>query len=170
MFLASIFAIGFVCGGAVQAQSLDGQWSVAGGMMHGKTVPAGPLASMSLSISGAKFEAKSGGMVSSGALGANTLASPAQLEFSIDTGADQGRKVKAIYEVQNQELKIAFSETDEYPTSFESSEQNKYLVLSYKSAGASTLAASTSPGAATTPTATAPSRRGKRSLSPLPGK
>lgn len=136
-FAISIGTISFAS--HAHAQSLNGTWSVATGMKAGSSIPASALSSMTLMINGSQFEAKSGGLVSKGAIGANTLATPPQMEFTINEGSDQGRKVKAIYELAGGELKIAFSESDQYPASI----GGDALVLTYKSSGGATSLAST---------------------------
>lgn len=134
-----VVAIAVLIAGQAYAQSLNGTWSVATGTKAGQAVPSSALSSMSLVINGSNFEAKSGGLVSTGALGANTLASPPQMEFTISDGADKGRKVKAIYEHSGGELKIAFSESGQYPSSM----SGDTLVLTYKLSGAASSVAST---------------------------
>ena len=130
-------------------QSLDGEWTVASGKMDGQVVPATSLASMKLTITSANFSAVSGSMTSSGTLGANSLASPAQLLFTIGDGADKGNKVNAIYKFNNGQLAITFSKDGSFPASFESTADNKLLQLVYKKgggAGAGGSTAATNPG------------------------
>jgi len=165
--LVPLLFVLFSIANQADAQSLNGTWSVTTGTMSGKAVPASALSSMSLKINGSTFEAKSGGLVSNGALGANTLASPPQMEFTISSGADKGRKVKAIYELANSELKIAFSEGDKYPSSMSDG-----MVLSYKlsSTGSSAVAAGSAPaarapGSIPRPRSSGPKRSG-RNLQP----
>lgn len=142
-----VVAIVIAFAGQAHAQSLNGTWSVSNGTMAGKAVPSSVLSSMSLMINGSVFEAKSGGFVSKGALGANTLAVPPQMEFTINDGADKGRKIKAIYEFAGRDLKIAFSESGQYPNSM----SGDALVLTYKLNGAaSSVAATPAPASSST--------------------
>ena len=153
MFFKSVMSVvaaaAILVASSAQAQSLNGTWSVSTGTKAGKSVPSSALTSMSLMINGSSFEARSGGFVSKGGLGANTLASPPQMEFTINDGADKGRKVKAIYEMSGGSLKIAFSESDQYPSSM----NGDALVLTYSLSGgaSSSMAANGQQPAATTP-------------------
>ena len=128
-------------------QSLNGEWTVASGTMDGQTVPANALTSMKLTINSANFSAVSGSLTSSGTLGANSLASPAQLVFTIDNGADSGNKVNAIYKFNNDELTITFSKGGSFPSGFDSTAENKCLQLVYRQGGTTGgSTAATNPG------------------------
>ena len=167
--LVPLLFVVFSLANQADAQSLNGTWSVTTGTMSGKSVSASALSSMSLKINGPTFEAKSGGLVSNGSLGANTLASPPQMEFTINSGADKGRKVKAIYELANNVLKIAFSESNSYPSSM-----SEGVVLSYKlssSSGSTAFAAGAASGtpAAAPARTTSPRRKRRGSLRPSAG-
>ena len=166
--LVPLLFVVFSIANQADAQSLNGTWSVTTGTMSCKSVPSSALSSMSLKINGSTFEAKSGGLVSNGAIGANTLASPPQMEFTINSGADKGRKVKAIYELANNQLKIAFSESGQYPSSM-----SEGMVLSYRLSGAAAApavatggAAARNPSGAARPNSPRPPKRSGRNLSP----
>ena len=144
---AVAIAVGTLLTLPVSGQSLDGEWSVASGKMDGQVVPANALVSMKLTVNSANFSAVSGSLTSSGTLGANSLASPAQLVFTIDNGADKGNKVNAIYKFNNGELTITFSKDGSFPTGFDSTAGNKALQLVYRQGGnAGDTTASTNPG------------------------
>ena len=145
---AAALAIGALLTLPVSAQSLNGEWTVASGKMDGQTVPTNALASMKLSINSTSFSAVSGSLTSSGTLGANSLATPAQLVFTIDNGADKGNKVNAIYKIANGELTITFSKDGSFPSGFDSTAGNKFLQLVYRQAGnAGNTTAATNPNA-----------------------
>jgi uncharacterized protein (TIGR03067 family) len=156
MFCRISLAVGFLVTGFVlpcvaQAQSLDGNWVVKSGILDGKLVPDIALTSMVLNVTSTKFEARSGSFSSLGTLAANALASPAQLEFTIDSGADAGRKLKAIYALENGQLKVTFSQDDIFPSTFDSTESNRYLSLVYALGQAASTASNTSAGSSETP-------------------
>ncbi len=117
----------------LHAQSVIGQWTIIEGVMAGQTVPAETLAAMTLKLDRLTFEAKSGAANSSGKLTNNPRITPAQLVFQIDNGADAGREIKAVYQYVGGNMQIAFSQSDEFPTDFESTSDNKNLLLTYKS-------------------------------------
>lgn len=140
---ALAIAIGTLLTVPVMGQSLNGEWSVASGKMDGQVVPTNALASMKLVVNSTNFSAVSGSLTSSGTLGANSLASPAQLVFTIDNGADKGNKVNAIYKFNNGDLTITYSKDGSFPTGFDSTAENKFLQLVYRqgdNAGGSTAA------------------------------
>ena len=121
----------------VSAQGLRGDWKIESGQYAGDSIVATALSSMSLKFTGDKFEAKSGDSVSSGKVTQNARARPAQLVFKIETGADAGREIKAIYQQTNNKMKIAFSQDSSFPLNFASSTSNKLLVLDYQTTGQS---------------------------------
>ena len=115
------------------AQTLAGDWMITDGMFAGEKVPKDALDSMSLKMTRNSFDAKSGETMSKGKLTNQASSQPPQLVFKIDSGTDVGREIKAIYEFKGSILKIAFSQSEEYPSGFDSTADNKILVLSYKS-------------------------------------
>lgn len=115
---------------------LDGEWSIISGQMSGTPVATESTAQMSLKITSTKFEAKSGDMVSTGIITSVEGSNPTQATFKIESGADAGREIKAIYRKQSGGFRIAFSQDNEFPVSFASNGQNQYLVLNYKNAKA----------------------------------
>ncbi|MEM9411614.1 MAG: hypothetical protein AAGA30_10900 [Planctomycetota bacterium] len=125
---------------------LAGEWSPQLGRINGQPVPVSQLGQMKLKVTGTSFEATSGGMTSSGRISKVNGSLPAQATFIIESGADAGRQVKAIYEVGRGIMKIAFSQSDEFPTEFKSSEENRYLVVNYRGKPGSGVAASAARG------------------------
>ena len=122
-------------------QTLNGQWRVQSGVVDGQTVPAASLRSMTLTIDKAKFSAISGNLTSTGTLLANIQADPAQLVFTIESGADAGNKIYAIYKLDGSGLLITYSKDGNFPTTFESTPENKYVRLQYTSGAASSMTA-----------------------------
>lgn len=122
-------------------QTLNGQWRVKTGVVDGQTVPAASLRSMTLTIDKARFSAVSGNLTSSGTLLANIQADPAQLVFTIESGADAGNKVFAIYKLDTSGLMVTYSKDGSFPTTFDSTPENKYVKLVYTTGTASSTAA-----------------------------
>lgn len=127
---ATVLCVGILSVTA-QAQTLTGNWNVVEGTLHGVPVPASILKAMALNLSQTSFSATSQSLNSSGTYTVNNAANPAQIVFTIDAGADNGRELKGIYQLQNGSLQITFSESAEFPTEFSSSAGNKYLALTY---------------------------------------
>ncbi len=114
------------------AQTIDGDWTVTEGEYAGAPVAKDALDAMSLKVTKNKFDAKSGDSLSKGSITSQSRSRPPQLVFKIDSGADAGREVNAIYELKGSILKIAFSQSAEFPEGFDSTTDNKLLVLTYK--------------------------------------
>lgn len=129
-----------------QAQSLseiDGTWSVTRGTLSGENVPNNSLSTMSLTFSSGNFTAKSGGLESGGAV-AVAIVGTTQLNFMINSGADAGKTVKALYRLENGTLTVTFSQDDQFPSTHDSTAANKYCTLVYRK-GSGIAAAPTSP-------------------------
>lgn len=117
---------------SAEAQSYNGDWEVASGLLYGKLIPDNVVQTMTLNLAEDTFTAKSGNLTSKGSLSSDDSTSPAQITFTINGGDDSGRELKGIWRMDGNSLRITFSEDSEYPTSFDSSADNKYLTLNYR--------------------------------------
>lgn len=121
---------------AVLAQpQLDGTWVPQRGVMHGEVVPMNALQSMTLIFSSGSFKASSGAMSSTGRVDQFGYEAN-QFDLQIQQGTDQGRLIKAIFKIEGPSLTITFSETDQFPTGYDSTVENRYLTLVYQKQGA----------------------------------
>lgn len=127
-----ILGLLFAAGASVEAQSIPGDWEVAGGALYGKLIPSNVAYSMTLNIAGDQFTADSGNLSSTGTVTSDNQKTPGQISFKIDGGDDPGRELKGIFKFEGPNLMITFSETDEFPTAFESTAENRYMALSYQ--------------------------------------
>lgn len=139
---------------SVDAQTLNGDWRVISGVVDGQRVPTASLAAMRLKIDSAHFAAVSGNLTSEGTVSANVLPNPAQLTFSIEKGADAGNQIFAIYKLDANSLTITYSRDKSFPTTFDSTPQNRYIKLVYSTGAATGATAGTNP--ATPPNNTGP--------------
>ena len=114
------------------AQSMNGTWEVTGGTMHGKSIPSNVAYTMVLKVADNSFVADSGNLSSSGKVTANPQAALKQITFVIENGDDPGRELKGIYKFEGQAMTITFSAGGQFPTSFDSTADNKYLTLNYQ--------------------------------------
>ena len=130
--LVALLVISMVAPAMVSAQAMNGKWEVAGGTLHGKTIPSNVAYNMLLDISNTSFTANSGNLSSNGTITANPQISPAQVTFKIDGGDDSGRELKGIYKFEGQTMTITFSESSDFPADFNSTADNKYLTLTYQ--------------------------------------
>ncbi len=135
-----ILLLGFSGPVSAQLPGIDGEWTLKEGMMSGQDVPEDILSTMRLSIKQGTFDAKSGESMSKGKVmeakvmdddAASGTSSSNRIVFKIAEGSDAGREVKAIWELKNRNLKIAYSQGDDYPTEFVSTADNRNLVLTY---------------------------------------
>ncbi len=137
---ALAFALVVSFGVSTQAQSITGEWEVAGGAMYGKLIPSNVAYTMTLNITGDQFSAESGNLKSTGTVTADTQSTPPQITFKIDGGDDPGRELKGIFKFEGRNMMITFSETDQFPNVFESTADNGYLALSYQASTGRSLA------------------------------
>ncbi len=114
---------------------LNGNWSVVQGTLAGTPVPNDALNSMSLSFTDGNFQAKSGSLQSGGSI-AVAVAGTTQLNFTINSGNDAGKTIKALYRLENGSLTITFSQDDQVPSSHNSTAANNYCSLVYRAGGA----------------------------------
>ena len=112
------------------AQSLNGDWNIRSATLHGKDVPSAVLGAMKLNLTANGFTATSQSLQSTGSY-TTSQGQGQQITFKIDGGADQGRELKAIYQFVGQDLQICYSENATAPTVFQSTPQNRFLVVVY---------------------------------------
>ena len=121
----------------ISGQTIEGDWSVTKGVVAGLDVPIEILASMKLKITGNQFDASSDGTTSKGMIKVESRGrGPTKAVFAIDTGDDAGRQINAIYQMAGRTLKIAFSQTADFPANFDSTEANKIVSLVYRNINA----------------------------------
>ena len=114
------------------AQSIDGDWKITSGEFAGTAIATEALSAMSLKVTRGNFDAKSGESQSSGKVTFQSGSTPAQMTFTIQGGDDANREIKAIYQLNSTNLKIAFSKSGNYPTNFQTTKENNVLLLTYK--------------------------------------
>lgn len=128
----ALLAAGQSTGPALWGQdlaALAGQWKPISGTLHGQSVPASALQSMSLVITGSSFNAMSGSLNSGGTITLTPGASD-QATFAISSGADANRQLYVKWRVSGNQLTLAFSEQGP-PVDFNSTAANKYLLMVY---------------------------------------
>ena len=128
-FLAFLFTL-VVCSSTV-AQNIRGNWDLKSCTINGQEISADQVNGMKLNFTYSNFTATAGDRKSSGKVKQETRQTPFKMTFTIEDGDDAGRELKAIYERAGTGLKIAFSRSGEYPTSFDSTPSNQYAVMNY---------------------------------------
>jgi len=130
--VAVVLSLCFVSMVSAQLRAIEGDWEITEAMVSGQEVPSDILSTMKLKITSGNFDAKSGNSMSKGVISDVSRSSPQQILFKINDGADSGREIKAIYELKNQNLTIAYSQSEDFPTEFTSTKENRFLVMTYK--------------------------------------
>ena len=115
----------------VSAQNLNGDWNIQSATLHGRSVPAAVLSAMKLNLTSNGFTATSQSLTSTGSYTASQGQGGNQITFKIEGGADQGRELKAIYQFVGQDLQVCYSENATAPVGFQSTAQNRYLIVMY---------------------------------------
>lgn len=131
--VAILMSLCFVSMVSAQLGAIEGEWEITGATVSGQEVPSDILSTMKLNIKRTSFDAKSGNSASKGKISKVGKASLKQLLFKINQGADSGREVKAIYKKEKEDLMmIAYSQSEDFPTEFTSTKDNRILVMTYK--------------------------------------
>ncbi len=134
-WFAALFCLAPACGFAQGLASLDGEWRPTAGVLHGQPVPASALSTMKLTLTNGTFRGESSGIISSGSVILEP-GSTSRARFAISSGSDNGRTLPAIFHLDGKKLTIVFSETGEFPAAFESTADNRNLVMIYELATA----------------------------------
>src|SRR5262249_23661788 len=97
---------------AAELKKFAGSWTVTGHEHGGAKTPAKKLASLALTIDGAKTTFKDGDEVreASKVVALDPSAKPATLDFEITSGDDKGKVVTAIYKFDGDKLTVCFAE------------------------------------------------------------
>ncbi len=131
LLLAILFLFG--CSFPVFGQfAINGEWTVNRAIVAGELVDAALLSSMSLKIDGNGFDAKSGEGNSKGTIAEEgSDGRRIKMVLKIESGDDAGREIKAIYQLNRSNLKIVFSQDDQFPNDTRSTAENRFVVVSY---------------------------------------
>ena len=134
------FVTTLIVGGTLAACStqsdqpdFDGQWHVTKATMAGQNLPDTVSDTMKLSINGNSYTSESMGQIETGTLKFDFEASPVRIDITAIEGPMAGTNLKAIGEVNTNTARFSYNvpgiTSDDYPSTFESTAQNGYLVL-----------------------------------------
>lgn len=116
------------------ALKMDGDWK-ASAATHAGIELGGPfLTNMTLKIKGDQFDLQAGPLKEKGKAEITADAKPVKLKLTATEGNNQGKNLLAICEQAGpDQLKVCYTlRGKEYPKAFESTEENKALLVTYE--------------------------------------
>lgn len=132
LFYSALIAGSLAACGGEAAPNLDGNWTVNSAIMGGNEFPAEVTESMSLYIDGANYETEAMGMKETGTLIYYNDQSPKRMDITATDGPNDGTVIKSIYKIDGDIMTVSYNMmSEDYPTSFESTEENMYFVSVY---------------------------------------
>ncbi len=126
--IASLAAGGLLQGGGGQKagedelKKIQGTWQFVSQEMEGKPRPPEQLAKLTITFTGDKWSVREDGkVVQAGTQKLDPTKKPAQVDAVVTEGEDKGSKMRGIYELKGDTLKVCFDpQGKERPTSFTS--------------------------------------------------
>ena len=128
------------CGGSAEPEitaptvpaHLDGNWTVSSAIMGGNEFPPEVTESMSLYIDGTSYETEAMGVKETGTLIYYDNQSPKRMDITATEGPNEGTVIKTIYKLDGDVMTVSYNMmSEDYPTSFESTAENMYIVSVY---------------------------------------
>jgi len=114
-------------------ESLNGVWQAEAGEISGRKLPAALIASMQLTMRNGAYQNKSKTLSEEGTYATNTAKSPNWLDITSVKGPTKGKVTVAIYELQDDKLKICYTlEGTARPAGFSTNPESYQLLLTYK--------------------------------------
>lgn len=118
------------------ARPRDGYWKPTAAVLSGNKLPDGALDSVTLKITGDKYELKVAGQkgVDRGAVSYDTDATPHRMTITGEEGPNKGKKILAIYEVRNRRsMRVCYDLTGQaYPAKFEAPAGTTHYLVDYR--------------------------------------
>ncbi len=110
--------------------SLTGTWQVESAILEGQAFPKEVTSTMTLRMRGGRYEAHVGGQIDRGSYKVNETTSPMQMEIQGIEGVNKGTTFLAIYDWQEEKLRICYSvEEGKRPKKFEATQPGSFLVV-----------------------------------------
>ena len=110
--------------------SLIGAWQVESATLEGQAFPKEVTGTMTLRMRGGRYEAHVGGQIDRGSYKVNETTSPMQMEIQGIEGVNKGTTFLAIYDWQEEKLRICYSvEEGKRPKKFEATQPGHFLVV-----------------------------------------
>jgi uncharacterized protein (TIGR03067 family) len=117
---------------AEEIRKLQGIWHVTAAEANGDNVPSEDVTNIVVTIKDATYEAKINEGTDHGTFSIDPTTTPKQMDVHPKTGEDEGRTLRAIYEVKGETMRIIYGRNGTRPTSFDTSGDAGFLMLNYK--------------------------------------
>jgi len=113
----------------------NGTWVPEDGMSAGKKLTDNQLANIKLLLRDGKYTTIVGEDKEEGIYKVDTSKSPHPIDIEASMGPNKGKKIPAIVELKGDTMRVCYNpEGAERPKDFVSTEENKFLLISYKRA------------------------------------
>jgi uncharacterized protein (TIGR03067 family) len=112
---------------------LNGTWVIASAELAGKPMPDDFIRSVKLTIDGDQYAAKVGDLTETGTFTVDPAAKPKAMDISAKDGPHKGKKIRAVYAVSGDALKVCYAlDGGDRPAEFKSTAENKFYLVTYK--------------------------------------
>ena len=111
---------------------MQGDWVIASAELSGKPMPEEVTKTIKLTIEGDKYIVSTPSGADKGVCQLNSEVSPRTLEITGVEGPNKGKKIPAIYEVKDGELKVCYDLSGkEFPKEFKSTDGTLLFLVTY---------------------------------------
>jgi uncharacterized protein (TIGR03067 family) len=135
--VATLFTATLLCAqgdGTKELEKLNGVWAPMSAENGGKKVPDDVIKDIRLTIKDGTFVARNGEAEGKGTFKIDPMKKPMTMDMLLETGPLKGKTQVAIYELQNDTLKICIGDIDkkERPTNFDTNSKPGVVTFVYK--------------------------------------
>jgi uncharacterized protein (TIGR03067 family) len=111
---------------------MQGDWVIATAELSGKPMPEDVTKTIKLTIEGDKYIVSTPSGADKGVCALNSEVSPKTLEITGVEGPNKGKKIPAIYEIKEGELKVCYDLSGkEFPKEFKSTDGTLLFLVTY---------------------------------------
>jgi uncharacterized protein (TIGR03067 family) len=116
-------------------KAINGAWALTSGVSKGEAMPEAEARTILLRLSNGKYGARVSGQVDQGTYTVDASKSPKQLTLVGTNGPNKGKKMLAIYELDNGNLKVCYDLSGKaFPEKFESKSGTDSFLAVYRKA------------------------------------
>jgi uncharacterized protein (TIGR03067 family) len=117
------------------AKALEGKWTPASAELAGAKLSDAQLKAISLTVAAGKYTVQAGKSTDRGTLKLDPTAKPKSMDIVGTDGPNKGKTLLAIYEVQQDTLRICYDlEGKKRPTDFTTSKEKPFFLVVYQRA------------------------------------
>jgi uncharacterized protein (TIGR03067 family) len=118
---------------AEEIKKLQGVWNVIGAEANGDQVPQEDVTNIVVTITDSTYTAKLNEGTDHGTFSIDVTAEPKQMDIHPKSGEDEGRTMRAIYEVKGDTLRVCYArQGGPRPSAFDTSGDAGLLLINYK--------------------------------------